>query len=150
MGCRKQTAVPDRVPRDQLGSPRRCPGLSLPRSLCSSPSATRSSSQAPVPTPARGNAAGCEIGVGRLGLCFHIQTARLPPSCHSSRIGFAVTFWGYQARAGWVGVLWPQNSSYLGFPSFQATVTLSDPTGSWLQGLRAFQVVWGMRCSRQS
>lgn len=45
------------------------------------------------------------LAVGHLGLCFHIQTAHLPPTCHSSRICFAVTFWGYQASAGWVGVL---------------------------------------------
>lgn len=30
MGCRQQTAVPDGVPRDQLGSPRKHHGVSLP------------------------------------------------------------------------------------------------------------------------
>lgn len=69
MGCRKQTAVPEGVPRDQLGSLRRCqqvllPVWWLPRSLCSSLSAIWSSSQASVPTPAWGNAAGCEVGSG--------------------------------------------------------------------------------------
>ena len=43
MGLRKQPAVPEGLPKDQLGSPRRCRGVSLPvwrlpRSLCSSPS----------------------------------------------------------------------------------------------------------------
>lgn len=62
MGCRKQTGVTDSVPSDQLGSPRKCHGVSLPvwqlpRSLCSSPSPVWSNSQ--VPVPAQGNAAGC-------------------------------------------------------------------------------------------
>lgn len=107
MGCRKQTAVTDGIPRDQLGSPRKCCGVSLPvwqlpRSLCSSPSAIRSNSQAPVPTPARGRLQAVRLAVGQLGLCFHIQTAHLPPTCHCSKICFSVTFWGEPGQ-GWLG-----------------------------------------------
>lgn len=62
----------DGVPRDQLGSPRKCHGVSLPvwqlpRFLCSSPSAIWSNSQALVLTPAWGKAAGCEVGSGTPG-----------------------------------------------------------------------------------
>lgn len=72
MGCRKQTAVPEGVPRYQPESPRRCHGVLLPvwwlpGSSCSFPSATWSNSQGPVPPPAQGNAAGCEAGSGMPG-----------------------------------------------------------------------------------
>lgn len=42
-------------------------------------------------------------------------------------------FWRYQARAGWVGVFWPQTVALL-LPPFQATVTLLDPTEAGSEG----------------
>lgn len=146
--CRKQTVVPDGVPRDQLGSPRKCHGVSLPvwqllRSLCSSSSAVWSNSQAPVPTPARGNAAGCEVGSGtpaavlshsNCSLATHLpQLQDLLCCCFLGGIRPGLAGWGYFGHR-------QLHSSYLCFPSFEATIiTLLGPTGSWLQGLRAFQ-----------
>lgn len=78
-----------------------------------------------MPIPARGNAAGCEVG-------------------------FAVIFGGYQARAGWAGILWPQTVALL-LPLFPQLSSHYYPVRfHWrldprAEGIPRGSVVWGMR-----
>lgn len=138
------------VPRDQLVSPRKCHGvLLLLPSLCAVPPQQYGATVKPqCPLQLRAMLQAVRLAVGHLGLCFHIQTAHLPPTCHSSRIYFAVTFWEYQARASWAGVLWPQtvHSSCLHLGSFRHCYPVRshwqvDPRA---EGFPRGSVVWGM------
>lgn len=96
-----------------------------------------------MPILAQGNAAGCEVGSG-------IPEAMLSHpnySLASSRICFAVIFGGYQARAGWAGILWPQTVLLL-FPQLSShcypvrSHWQLDPRA---EGFPRGSVVWGMR-----
>ena len=124
VGFRKQPAVPEGLPRDQLGGPRRCHGVSLPawplpRSLRRSPF----SNMEQWPSPGGPHQPGAMLRAGRwaagyLGVVKGGSRAVLSnPSCSpATRLTqfrgqdlLCCYFFGDQARAGCgVGALWPQ------------------------------------------
>lgn len=134
MGCRKQTVSPGTslgIPGSAMGS--HCLSGSCPGLCAVPPSAIWSNSQALVPTPARGKAAGCEAGSGTPGAVLsHPNYSRVTHLPQLQDL-LCCYFLGVPGL-GWLGGGYfdhrQLHSSYLCFPSFQATVTLLDPTGS--------------------
>lgn len=99
------------------------------------------------PTPARGDAAGREVG-SRMprsgegwqpGCAFKSKLLACHPPDAAQRPGFALLLLFSGTRPG-LAVGWGHfgrrrlHSPCLGFPGFRAAVSLLGPTGSWLQG----------------